>query len=172
LQQAGAQLTDIPQTESFAVGYAAHRTIMRVEAAAVHDDLYQQHRDLYRPQIRGFIESGLLIPGVHYLRAQRLRRRLQRELEPYLSQVDAILTPTIPAPAPHGLHSTGDPVFQIPWTFVGIPSISIPSGLSAGELPLGLQLASAPFAEARLLAVARWCERVLDFTARPALVEV
>ena len=171
LRQAGAEISDIPQPESFLVGLAAHRTIMRVEAAAVHEDLYQQHRDKYRPQIRGFIESGLLIPSVHYIRAQRLRRRLQRELEPYLAHVDALLTPTASAPAPHGLHATGDPMFQTPWTFVGIPSLTLPSGLSAKGLPMGLQLAAAPFAEARLLAVARWCERVLAFTARPALVE-
>jgi len=170
LCQAGAQLCDIPQPESFAVGYAAHRIIMRVEAAAVHEDLFKQHRDKYRPHIRSFIESGMLIPSVQYVRAQRLRRRLQREIKPYLAQVDAVLTPTTPTPAPHGLQATGDPVFQTPWTFLGIPALTLPCGIAENGLPLGLQLASAPFTEARLLAVARWCERTLAFTARPTLV--
>ena len=171
LQQAGAQLCDIPQPESFVPGYAAHRIIMRVEAAAVHDDLFKQHRDLYRPHIRSFIESGMVIPGVQYVRAQRLRRRLQRELAPHLAQVDALLTPTTSTPAPYGLHATGDPALQMPWTFLGIPALTLPSGLADNGLPLGVQLASAPFTEARLLAVARWCERRLGFTARPALVQ-
>jgi len=169
LRQAGAEICAIPQPESFVTGYAAHRIIMRVEAAAVHEDLFKQHRDLYRPHIRSFIESGMVIPGVHYVRAQRLRRRLQRELAPHLAQVDALLTPTTSTPAPHGLQATGDPVFQTPWTFLGIPALTLPSGIADNGLPLGLQLASAPFTEARLLAVARWCERTLAFTARPAL---
>ena len=48
------------------------RIIMRVEAAAVHEDLFQQHCDKYRPHIRSFIESGMIIPSVQYVRAQRL----------------------------------------------------------------------------------------------------
>jgi len=75
-----------------------------------------------------------------------------------------------PTPAPHGLHATGDPVFQTPWTLLGIPALTLPSGLSDNGFPLGLQLASAPFTEARLFAVASWCERTLALTARPTLV--
>ena len=69
------------------------------------------------------------------------------------------------------LQVLGDPVFQTPWTFVGVPSITVPSGIVADGLPLGLQLITAPFAEARLLAVTRWCERTLGFAARPTLYQ-
>jgi Asp-tRNA(Asn)/Glu-tRNA(Gln) amidotransferase A subunit family amidase len=171
LQQAGAQVREVRPPESFAAGFAAHRIIMQVEAAAVHADLFSCHREKYGPHIRSTIEGGILIPGVPYVRAQRVRRRLQRQLEPLLASVDVLLTPTTPTPAPAGLHATGDPVFQTPWTFVGLPSITVPSGLTPEGLPLGLQLVAAPFAEARLLATARWCERTLDFAARPALCE-
>jgi aspartyl-tRNA(Asn)/glutamyl-tRNA(Gln) amidotransferase subunit A len=169
LQQAGAQVSEVQQPESFVAGLAAHRIIMQVEAAAVHAELFSRHREKYRPHIRSTIEGGLLVPGVAYVRALRVRRRLQRQLEPLLASVDVLLTPTTPTPAPAGLHATGDPVFQTPWTFVGLPSITVPSGLTPDGLPLGLQLVAAPFAEARLLAMARWCERTLNFTARPAL---
>ena len=54
---------------------------------------------------------------------------------------------------------------------LGIPALTLPCGIAENGLPLGLQLASAPFTEARLLAVARWCERTLAFTVRPTLVE-
>ncbi|RMF88989.1 MAG: amidase, partial [Nitrospinota bacterium] len=56
-----------------------------------------------------------------------------------------------------------------PWTFCGIPAISIPSGLSEEGLPFGIQLASPPFTEARLLAAAHWCEGVIDFREEPRL---
>ena len=54
---------------------------------------------------------------------------------------------------------------------LGIPALTLPCGIAENGLPLGLQLASAPFTEVRLLAVARWCERTLAFTVRPTLVE-
>jgi aspartyl-tRNA(Asn)/glutamyl-tRNA(Gln) amidotransferase subunit A len=171
LQQAGAQVSAVRQPQSFAAGFAAHRIIMQVEAAAVHADLFAHHREQYRSHIRSTIEAGLLIPGVSYVRAQRVRRRLQQQLEPLLASVDVLLTPTTPTPAPAGLQATGDPVFQTPWTFVGLPSITVPSSLTPDGLPLGLQLIAAPFAEAQLLAVARWCERTLNFAARPALCQ-
>ncbi|GIX47428.1 MAG: amidase [Candidatus Tectimicrobiota bacterium] len=171
LRAAGAQVQDVALPPDFATGLAAHRIIMRVEVAAVHATLFEAHRDAYRPQIRRLIESGRLIPAVTYVRAQQVRRRLQRQLLPLLAGVDALLTPTTPAPAPRGLDTTGDPTLQTPWTFVGLPALSLPSGLSGSGLPLGIQLAAAPFAEARLLAVARWCEGVLQFSARPPLLD-
>jgi amidase len=83
--------------------------------------------------------------------------------------VDALLTPSIPAPAPKGLTSTGDPTFNGPASFSGIPSLGLPSGLSANGLPFGIQLMSAAFTEERLLAVGKWCETALDFRQTPAL---
>ena len=84
-----------------------------------------------------------------------------------LATVDAVLMPTTTSPAPADLISTGDPVFQVPWTSAGLPSITLPSSLSASGLPLGIQLAGQPFCEGRLLAVARWCESVLDVQLWP-----
>jgi len=97
--------------------------------------------------------------------------RLQQcaEMEPLLYKADALLTPGIQGPAPHGLSSTGNPVMQGPWTIMGVPSVSLPSGLSQSGLPLAIQLAGPPKAEDRLLAVARWCESVLKVDLRPPL---
>ena len=81
---------------------------------------------------------------------------------------DMLLTPTTPTPAPQDLTTTGDPVFQSPWTSCGLPTITIPSGISASTgLPLGTQLAAAPFEEARLLAGAKWCEEALNLRLVP-----
>ncbi|MCI0438087.1 MAG: amidase, partial [Chloroflexi bacterium] len=100
-------------------------------------------------------------PAVTYMQAQRNRRRFRRLVEEAAQGFDVLLTPSIYSAAPRDLSSTGDPMFQSPWTTCGIPAITLPSGLSESGLPLGIQLAAAPFDEAGLLAAARWCERVL-----------
>ena len=81
---------------------------------------------------------------------------------PLLTAYDALLSPTAPSTAPEGLAWTGDASLCAPWSSAGVPSISLPSGVSpASRLPLAVQLVQAAGAEARLLGVAAWCERVL-----------
>jgi aspartyl-tRNA(Asn)/glutamyl-tRNA(Gln) amidotransferase subunit A len=169
LSKAGATIEEVKLPQSFSVLHAAHRTIMRVEAAAVHERLFPGNEEKYSPPLRSLLEAGMLVPGIHYLRAQRLRQHFRLEMEAILQQIDILLAPTTPAEAPANLDTTGDPSFNTPWTFCGLPAISLPSGLSRSGLPLGIQLAAPHFAEERLLAVARWCEEVIDFRERPSL---
>ena len=71
------------------------------------------------------------------------------------------MTPTVVNVAP-GRETTGDSSLQAPWSQIGLPSISLPSGLSAERLPLAVQLAGGWFGEEALLAAARWVEERLD----------
>ena len=167
LSQGGALIEEVDLPESFATCHAAHRIMMYLECATFHEELFKEHPDDYAPKLRGIIESGLLIPGVRYLQAQRMRRVLRRELEATAGKVDAILTPTTATPAPRDLTTTGDAWFQSPWTLAGLPTITIPSGLSRSGLPLGIQLAGPTFKEEGLLAVARWCEATLGVELMP-----
>lgn len=169
LARAGALVEEAKLPPSFSVIHAAGWTIIRVETATFHADLYREKAALYRPKIRGIIETGSLIPGELYLRALRIRRRFRREMESVLERFDVLLTPTTTTPAPEGLGSTGDPLFQLPWSTAGFPTITLPCGLSASRLPLGLQLIAAPFAEPSLLAAAAWCQDVLGRAPAPPL---
>ncbi len=169
LAGAGATVQDVKMPQSFSAVQAAHRTIMRVEMAAVHEDLFHQHKEKYSAKLRELIETGMLVSGVQYLRAQRIRNQFIQDMIPLLNRWDVLLSPTTASPAPKGLQATGDPSFNIPWTFSGFPAITIPSGLSESGLPLGIQLAAAHFKEDRLLGVAHWCEKVLGFKEKPRL---
>ncbi|MCI0527159.1 MAG: amidase, partial [Nitrospira sp.] len=169
LIQAGAEVQDVQMPDSFAAVQAAHRTIMRVEMAAVHEDLFRKHPDKYSLKLRELIETGMLIPGVQYLQAQRIRNRFIHQIVPLFNDFDILLAPSTLSPAPKGLQATGDPSFNIPWTFSGLPAITIPSGLSESGLPMGIQLASVHFGEDKLLAVAYWCEQVLGFKEKPLI---
>jgi len=124
---------------SFRAAHAAANLIVRCDTASIHADLFAQKADLYRPAIRSFIETGLLIPGESYVRSLRIRRQFRRELLQLLERYDVLLTPTTPAPAPEGM-ATGDPQFQVPWSLSGFPSITVPCGLAASGLFLGKPL--------------------------------
>ena len=167
LAQAGAVVEELELPESFATAPAAQRIVMNVECAAFHEEFFRHRADEYGPRLRANIEMGMLVPGVTYLQAQRLRRRFRQDMTELAQRVDILMTPATPAPAPRDLNTTGDAAFQAPWTSAGLPTIVIPSGLSEDGLPLGVQFAAPPFEEGVLLSAARWCEEALGVDLRP-----
>jgi Asp-tRNA(Asn)/Glu-tRNA(Gln) amidotransferase A subunit family amidase len=169
LARAGAAVEEVKLPDSFSAVLSAHRIIMHVEAAAVHAGLFRQHADLYRPRLRATIETGSLIPGMYYLQAQRIRRQFRQDMAQLFRRVDCLLAPAATGPAPRDLTSTGDPSFNSPSSFSGLPAITIPSGLSAAGLPLAIQFMGPAFAEAQLLAAARWCEATLNLNLKPPI---
>lgn len=169
LARAGARVCEVPLPPSFSTALAAHRIIMKVEAAAFHADMFSTQHQQYGPRLRETIAMGLVIPSVEYLRAQRLRRLFQQEVPQMFREVDVLLTPSTLTPAPRDLHTTGDARFQSPWTYAGVPTITLPSGLSQSGMPLGVQLIAPALEEERLLRTARWCEMTLNATLVPPL---
>jgi aspartyl-tRNA(Asn)/glutamyl-tRNA(Gln) amidotransferase subunit A len=167
LSNAGAEVVDAPLPASFRAVHAAHRVLMMAEAAAIHKATFQTRMRDYRPQLRGMIAAGLFVPASTYLKAQQIRSQFLREIITALQGFDGFLTPATPAPAPKGLTSTGDPAFNAPWSFCGLPAITVPSGVTQAGLPLGIQLVGCPFEEGNLLRVARWCERIIGFGHQP-----
>ena len=167
LEEAGARVVEVRVAASFETFLSAHRLVMAVEAAAVHLANFSSRPNDYSPDVRGLIEEGMITPSVAYMQAQRIRRRFQRDALEALQGFDVLLTPSTSSHAPGDLRNTGDRTFQVPWTASGLPAITIPSGLSGEGLPLGIQLAAAPFQEETLLAAARWCEEVLDVSLVP-----
>ncbi len=165
---AGAVVEIVMPPPSFASAHTVQWVVNNAETAAYHEENFRTRADDYSEVLRQRIEVGILTPAVSYIQAQRLRRVFRREMEELARGWDLLLTPTTPTPAPRDLSTTGDPVFQSPWTSCGLPTITIPSGISASTgLPLGTQLAAPPFDEARLLAGARWCEDVLGLRLSP-----
>jgi Asp-tRNA(Asn)/Glu-tRNA(Gln) amidotransferase A subunit family amidase len=168
LARAGAAVTEVKLPASFAGVHAAGRSVLEVEASAYHEELYRAHAAAYRPRTRDLIAGGLQRPAVAYVRAQRARLAFRDDVMPLLAAHDALLSPTAPGPAPEGLAATGDPWFCAPWSFAGVPACSLPTRLSGAGLPHAVQLVAAADRDADLLAVAAWCERVLDFRLSPS----
>jgi aspartyl-tRNA(Asn)/glutamyl-tRNA(Gln) amidotransferase subunit A len=137
-------------------------------------DMYQNTRAAgFGQEVRRRIMIGTYVLSAgyydaYYLRAQKVRTLIKRDFEKvFAAGVDAILTPATPSPA-FGIGEKGgsDPVemylndvFTVPVNLAGLPGISVPAGLSAEGLPLGLQLIGRPFCEETLFSLAHIVEQ-------------
>ena len=160
LAEAGAFVESIDFDIDFDEALAAHSVLMSSEAADVHRDWFAGRADEYSPNIRGVIENGQKVSAVDYLEALEVRRRFAAAFDDALRPYDVALTPATPTAAQRDLSTTGNAMFQAPFTFGGLPTITLPSGHDADGMPLGTQLAAAHWDDARLIAVAAWFERV------------
>ena len=169
LAHAGADLREIVLPTDFDALLATHRALMTVEGANVHQRNFAIRPSDYSPNVREVIEQGLATPALAYLQAKNFQRQFTHDARQAMSGLDALLTPATYSQAPASRETTGNPMFQTPWTFGGFPAISLPSGVSAQGLPLGIQLIADHFAEPRLLATAAWCEQALNVTLQSPL---
>jgi Asp-tRNA(Asn)/Glu-tRNA(Gln) amidotransferase A subunit family amidase len=162
LGSAGAHVEEVSFGAPLEFITAVHHVIMQTEVAGVHWQLLEQYPGAHQQRLRAYVEVGRLLPGVAYIHAQRLRRRIRQSMVRSLGQVDALILPTAVDVAP-GRETTGDPSLQAPFSLTGFPSLSLPSGVLEPEgLPLAVQLAALPWQESKLLSVAAWCESQLD----------
>jgi aspartyl-tRNA(Asn)/glutamyl-tRNA(Gln) amidotransferase subunit A len=160
LRERGAVVEDVTLPASFAEVPPRHRTIMAVEAAAFHQERLRRHPDDYDPWIRGLLDEGIRCPAPEYARCKEHQANLRIEMERCFDDVDILLTPATSGPAPDA-GSTGDPAFNSPWSYTGLPTISFPVGRSPDGLPLAIQLVGRPWGEGELFPVAVWCEDAL-----------
>lgn len=146
-------------------------------------EMYEKTRaEGFGPEVKRRLMIGTYVLSAgfydaYYNRARKVRALIKRDFDQaFASGVDAILTPATPSAA-FGLGdmSGKDPVemylldvFTVTVNMAGLPGISVPVGLDAQGLPLGLQLIGRPFAEGDLLNHAYALERAAGFAARPA----
>jgi aspartyl-tRNA(Asn)/glutamyl-tRNA(Gln) amidotransferase subunit A len=108
----------------------------------------------------------------YYLKAQKVRRLIQRDFINAFKEVDVLMSPTTPSPAFIQGEKISDPVtmyledvFTIAINLAGIPAMSVPAGFVDG-LPVGLQIIGDYFSEARLLNAAHQFQQVTDWHQR------
>jgi Asp-tRNA(Asn)/Glu-tRNA(Gln) amidotransferase A subunit family amidase len=127
-----------------------------------HGCRLRRHPEDYAAKIRALLEEGLTCPAPEYARCKELQQQLSKEMLACFNGLDALLTPATTGPAPDAA-TTGDPAFNSPWSFTGLPTVSLPAGRDDDGMPLGIQLVGRRWDEAGLLATAAWCEQVLGF---------
>jgi Asp-tRNA(Asn)/Glu-tRNA(Gln) amidotransferase A subunit family amidase len=135
-----------------------HRIIMQAEMAANLDLEWEKGRDRLSESLRTQLASGRALSALDYQKALARIPLLNEAFAEIFREFDALLTPSAPGTAPHGLASTGDPAFCSLWTLCGMPAITLPLMRGENSLPMGVQLVGARHDDARLLRTARWLQ--------------
>ena len=161
---------DARDVEGIELASAIRFATISSEATAYHAERLQARGDRYGEDVRVRLEIGMFLPGSWYLKAQRLRRVLADRIEALLSEADALLLPTMRAPArpvgevrakigerDYALH-TAVTDFTGPFNLTGMPAISIPWSRSRDGVPIGLQVVGARGQDWKVLAIARRIE--------------
>ncbi len=151
--------------------------------AAVRGPLLPEHRDAIAPEIVWNLEKGLKLTAEEIQRAERQRQRLYHAVVAWFGDYDLLACPVValpPFPVEQRYPTEIDGqalTTYIDWMFLtfvltltGCPAISLPCGLTAGGLPVGLQLMGRPQGEADLLGAAHLLEQSLDLVARVPLL--
>jgi aspartyl-tRNA(Asn)/glutamyl-tRNA(Gln) amidotransferase subunit A len=154
---------------------AASQLVLAVEATAFHKRWLIERPQDYGPQVLMRLQNGLAIPGVTYLEALRWRGPALAAHIAATARVDAVLAPVAPVAAPTLAESDvgngpgAEAVIQRltrftrPINYLGLPSLSIPSGFTRSGLPVGMQLIGRSFDEATLLGIGAAFQRATDF---------
>jgi len=150
---------------------AAAFVITTVEGGNLHLERLRARAMDYDPATRDRFLAGALLPAGWYLAAQRFRAWYRARVLALFEEVDVILAPATPLPAPpigaQTMTLGGNTVplrpniglYTQPLSFIGLPVVCIPGGRSPEGLPLGVQVIAAPWAEEKALAVAAALER-------------
>ena len=153
--------------------------IISSEALAVHEHWLREHASSYGDDVRERLEAGKAFSGMDYARAHEFRMRFTQGMAGVFTEVDALLSPTLPFVAtPIGerdvqiggrRHQVRPDLtrFTHPFNLSGLPALSVPCGLSADGMPIGIQLIGPWFSEATLFQLGAILQEAWPFAAPP-----
>jgi aspartyl-tRNA(Asn)/glutamyl-tRNA(Gln) amidotransferase subunit A len=164
----------------------AEFAIVAAEAASYHETRLARSGERIGEDVRGLLETGLLLPASVYLRAQRTRRLIQQAIAAAFAaqRLDALLAPTVPAAPQHfdqreyELGGVAEPVIEAlvrttaPFNLAGLPAVAVPTGLGSSGFPGSVQIVSRPFDEQSALRLAYAVERGAGRHGTPRGIEL
>ena len=173
LQQLGMSVREVSLPMMKYAG--ALRFPVMADSVVTHEPLIEKARSQYGPDVLYRTLAGQFVLGRDYAKGMKIQRLIKEEHARVLSEVDVLVTPTAPIPAPRIADKTvvvgkRQPVRgpgsgsvsrnTSPSNSTGLPAISVPCGFTSSGLPIGMQLIGRPFDEARLLQIAHAYEAV------------
>lgn len=143
LETAGYAVTRLQLFDNIEEINRRHHRMVAAEAALTHDTWYEAYGDEYGAELSNLIQEGYDVPAKELAVGRSGRGELRTAISRRMDEnnIDLILSPSAPGPAPAGLDDTGDPVMNVPFTHSGVPTVTLPTG-SIDGLPLGVQLSA------------------------------
>ena len=184
LEELGAQPEEVSLPTMRYTG--ALRIAAMADGIVTHEPYLKSHRNDYGPDVLYRTIPGQFVLGREYAKSLKVQRLINEEHARLLQQVDFLVTPTAPVPAPRidAKHITMDGIqYRVrgpgsglvsrntsPMNATGLPSISIPCGFTQSGLPIGVQFINRPFEEELMFQVAQSYEEVSPSRdSRPAV---
>jgi aspartyl-tRNA(Asn)/glutamyl-tRNA(Gln) amidotransferase subunit A len=143
--------------------------MVQADAAACHRDRLSEHPDWFGADVRERLESGRSLSSTDYSLARRKQSEGRRWMEALFHDYDLLILPTTPITAPmiEGTNSIEQARrltrFTAPFNLTGLPALSLPCGFDSARLPIGLQLVTGAWEEARLLQAGHAFENATDW---------
>jgi len=159
--------------------YDGMRFGLRVDGANLTETYEKTRAEGFGAEVKRRILMGTYVLSAgyydaYYLKALKVRRRIADDFDQAFEKVDALLTPTAPSAAFQLGENADDPVamylndiFTVTVNLAGLPGMSLPAGVDAAGLPLGLQLIGRPLDEGTLFSLGGAIEKAADFRSRP-----
>jgi aspartyl-tRNA(Asn)/glutamyl-tRNA(Gln) amidotransferase subunit A len=162
----GVIKTLVTETREVQIAIPTDRVVQNVESYAVHAENIARTPELYQAETLRRIRFGENISAAEYIRARRELDAERRRARDFFADVDLLITPTTPIPAPAIADLKRDPEALRPAELVllrntrpfnvwGLPAISVPCGFTKSGLPIGLQIAGPHWREDLVLRLAR-----------------
>ncbi|MBS0332499.1 MAG: Asp-tRNA(Asn)/Glu-tRNA(Gln) amidotransferase subunit GatA, partial [Proteobacteria bacterium] len=160
--------------------YDGMRYGLRVDGGSLTDTYEQSRAEGFGNEVKRRILIGTYVLSAgyydaYYVKALKVRRRIADDFDQAFQKVDALLTPTAPSAAFQLGDKSDDPVamylndiFTVTVNLAGLPGMSVPAGLDANGLPLGLQLIGRALDEGTLFSLGGALEKAANFRAKPA----
>jgi Asp-tRNA(Asn)/Glu-tRNA(Gln) amidotransferase A subunit family amidase len=156
LARAGGSVVDRELSQEVAAIEAAHTIVMNNESARALGWELANAREQISDGLRERLEFGLAQSEAAVAAAHGVFESAQRAFTPCMEGLDALVTPSAPGQAPAGLQWTGDPAFNLIWTSLHVPCVTVPAGVGPDGLPLGIQIVTRIGEDRQALAWAQW----------------
>ncbi|MGH9558808.1 MAG: amidase [Bryobacteraceae bacterium] len=143
--------------------------VLGVEAYAYHAKYLAESPQLYQPQTRVGLLRAANVKAATYANALQQMKIGRRAIVSEFSNIDLLITPTMPDPPITIAEAKTENVSvrnTSPFDAFGLPAITVPCGFTKAGLPIGLQIAAAPWAESNVLALAHAYEQATDWHTR------
>jgi aspartyl-tRNA(Asn)/glutamyl-tRNA(Gln) amidotransferase subunit A len=169
--------TLVAEMKEVKLDVSTDRTVQAAESFAYHAENVAKTPELYQPETLRRIRSGEAITAAQYIQSRRKLDEARRSIAHVFADVDVLVSPTMPMPAPAiaDLRANPDALRPAelkllrntrPFNVWGLPAISVPCGFTQSGLPIGLQIAGPHWREDLVLRLAHAYEQATAWHKR------